>query len=350
MTPNVQLAPMEGVLDGVLRGLLSQVGGVDRMVTEFVRVTDKRVPDHVFHSYCPELQTGGRTLAGTPVFVQLLGGQPSPLADNAARVAELGAPGVDLNFGCPAKTVNRHDGGAVLLKEPERIFNIIQTVRRSLPESTPLTAKVRLGFDHKDFHGEIAQAASEGGASHLVVHARTKTEMYTPPAHWHYIPAMQAKSAIPILANGEIWSVTDYRACQAASGVSRVALGRGLVRNPTLGLEIQRELGRIDEVTFERKIKSFDRAIFLKDFFTQTLTWKGPRFAIARLKQILRYWAPVDAFWGAWFERVKTLQTLDEIENFFYELGHGQNHHVHLDRLPLLRARQGVAQAQGIDV
>src|SRR5207244_3542550 len=108
---------MEGVLDWVLRELLSDVGGVDRMVTEFVRVTDRLLPDHVFHKYCPELNQGGRTRSGIPVFIQLLGGQAGPLAENARRAVELGAPGIDLNFGCPAKTVNRHDGGAALLTE-----------------------------------------------------------------------------------------------------------------------------------------------------------------------------------------------------------------------------------------
>src|SRR4051812_16866841 len=149
---------MEGVLDWVLRELLSEVGGVDRMVTEFVRVTDKLLPAHVFHRYCPKLQQGGKTRAGTPVFVQLLGGQPGPLAENAALAVELGAPGIDLNFGCPAKTVNRHDGGATLLKEPSRLFSIITAVKAAVPAHVPVTAKVRLGFEHKDFHREIAEA------------------------------------------------------------------------------------------------------------------------------------------------------------------------------------------------
>jgi tRNA-dihydrouridine synthase C len=188
--PLIQLAPMEGVLDWTLRELLSEIGGVDRMVTEFVRVTDKLLPDHVFHKYSPELAQGGRTRTGCPVYIQLLGGQPEPLAENAARAAELGAPGIDLNFGCPAKTVNRHDGGATLLKEPERLFRVLTAVRASVPARIPVTAKVRLGFDHKDFHREIAEAAERGGAAHIVVHARTKSEMYTPPAHWHYIKSI----------------------------------------------------------------------------------------------------------------------------------------------------------------
>ena len=70
--PLIQLAPMEGVLDWTLRELLSSIGGVDRMVTEFVRVTDKLLPAHVFERYCPELHQGGKTLAAPPVLIQLV--------------------------------------------------------------------------------------------------------------------------------------------------------------------------------------------------------------------------------------------------------------------------------------
>jgi len=113
----LMLAPMEGVIDHVMRELLTSLGGVDRCVTEFVRVTDRLLPPRVFRRLCPELDSGGTTASGVPVYLQLLGGQAAVLADNAARAAELGAPGIDLNFGCPAKTVNCSDGGAILLRE-----------------------------------------------------------------------------------------------------------------------------------------------------------------------------------------------------------------------------------------
>src|SRR5690606_8342958 len=125
----LHLAPMEGVVDWVMRDFLTQIGGIDHCVTEFIRIIDQVYPDHVFYKYCPELKTDSKTLAGTPVFVQLLGGQPMPLAENAVKAVSLGAAGIDLNFGCPAKTVNRHDGGATLLQFPNRIYDIIKTVR-----------------------------------------------------------------------------------------------------------------------------------------------------------------------------------------------------------------------------
>jgi tRNA-dihydrouridine synthase C len=117
--PRLLLAPMEGLLDADLRETLTTVGGVERCVSEFIRVTDRLLPARVYYRLMPELRQASRTTAGTPVRGQLLGSDPAVMADNAARLAELGAEGVDLNFGCPAPTVNRHRGGAVLLDEPE---------------------------------------------------------------------------------------------------------------------------------------------------------------------------------------------------------------------------------------
>lgn len=309
-TPLIQLAPMEGVLDWVLREQLADVGGFDRMVTEFVRVTDRVLPPHVFHKYSPELSNGGKTRRGVPVFIQLLGGQPGPMAENAAVAASLGAPGIDLNFGCPAKTVNRHDGGAALLSAPHRLYDVTHAVRQAVPRHIPVTAKVRLGLENKDFHREIAQAVEEGGAAHIVVHARTKREMYTPPAHWEYIAMMREGRRIPFLANGEIWSVEDYRRCKQVSGVTAVALGRGVVRKPTLAREIRAEiLGTEDQ-------PKLNQVEFLQRFYADTSQFRGSHYAVARMKQLLRYWSAADSEGMAWFNEVKRFNQSAEVESF----------------------------------
>lgn len=107
----VLLAPMEGVLDSLVRELLTEVNDYDLCITEFVRVVDQLLPVKVFHRICPELQNASRTPSGTLVRVQLLGQFPQWLAENAARAVELGSWGVDLNCGCPSKTVNGSGGG-----------------------------------------------------------------------------------------------------------------------------------------------------------------------------------------------------------------------------------------------
>jgi tRNA-dihydrouridine synthase C len=235
----ILLAPMEGLLDFVLRDILTRVGGIDRCVSEFIRITDQLLPERVFTRIVPELLHGGCTPAGVPVRAQLLGADPVCLAENAARLAGLGPAGIDLNFGCPAKVVNRHGGGAALLDEPETIFAIVAAVRRAVPADMPVSAKMRLGFNDDSRAVECAQAIADGGADELVVHARTKAQAYRPPAYWERIADIRAAVRIPVVANGEIWTLDDARRCREASGCEMLMLGRGIVTDPGLGLAIK---------------------------------------------------------------------------------------------------------------
>ena len=232
------LAPMEGLLDHTLRDILTRVGGIDRCVAEFIRVTDTLLPERVFTRVVPELNHGGRTPAGVPVRAQLLGSDPVCLAENAARLAGLGPAGIDLNFGCPAKLVNRHGGGAALLDDPALIGRIVAAVRRAVPGHVPVSAKMRLGYNDAGRALECAQAIVAGGAGELVVHARTKADGYRPPAYWERIAEIRAAVDVPVVANGEIWSVADALRCRALSGCDALMLGRGMVCDPGLALAI----------------------------------------------------------------------------------------------------------------
>lgn len=243
----IVLAPMEGVIDYPMRRLLTDIGGYDRCVTEFVRVTDVLLPERVFHRLCPELQEGGVTASGVPVRVQLLGSHLQALALNAARAVELGAPGIDINFGCPAKTVNRSDGGSVLLREPARVGSIVAAVRQAVPAEIPVSAKIRLGFESPDAVDDIIGYIIEAGASEICVHARTKANGYKPPAYWHLVKRARERSPIPILINGEIWSVADAYRAMEESGCQHIMLGRGALSCPDLALQIRHALNGVSE-------------------------------------------------------------------------------------------------------
>ena len=235
----ILLAPMEGLLDFVLRDILTRVGGVDRCVSEFIRISGTLLPNRAFVRVMPELVNSGRTFAGVPVRGQLLGSDPVCLADNAARFAELGPAGIDLNFGCPAKIVNRHGGGAMLLDDPELVARIVSAVRRAVPANVPVSAKMRLGFNDDTRAEECAQAIESAGASELVVHARTKAHGYRPPAYWERIADVRAVVTIPVIANGEIWTVADALRCREVSGCNDIMLGRGMVADPGLARDIR---------------------------------------------------------------------------------------------------------------
>ncbi|MFN0315698.1 MAG: tRNA dihydrouridine synthase [Burkholderiales bacterium] len=236
----ILLAPMEGLVDFVLRDILTRVGGIDRCVSEFIRVTGTLLPERTFRRIMPELDHGGHTPAGVPVRAQLLGSDPECLAENAARLAALGPAGIDLNFGCPAKSVNRHRGGAVLLDEPELIERIVAAVRRAVPAPMPVSAKMRLGYLDSSKTRECAMALASGGADELVVHARTKADGYRPPAYWERIAEIREVVKIPVIANGEIWNVEDALRCRELSGCNALMLGRGMVTDPGLALAIRK--------------------------------------------------------------------------------------------------------------
>ena len=215
--------------------------------------------------------------------MQLLGSDPVCLAENAALACELGSEVIDLNFGCPAKTVNKSRGGAVLLKEPELLNQIVEHVRRAVPAHIPVTAKMRLGFDSPDGSLVCATALAEGGAEHIVVHARTKVDGYKPPAHWEWIPRVQEVVKVPVFANGDIWSVEDWRRCREISGVEDIMLGRGLVSRPDLARQIAAARAGEDVV----EMSWADLQPMLQDFWAQVVVQLTPRSAPGRLKQWL---------------------------------------------------------------
>ena len=289
----ILLAPMEGLLDFVLRDILTRVGGIDRCVSEFIRITDQLLPERVFTRIVPELHNGGRTLAGVPVRAQLLGSDPVCMAENAARLAELGPAGIDLNFGCPAKVVNRHGGGAALLDEPETIAAIVTAVRRAVPAHMPVSAKMRLGYSDDSRAVECALAISDGGADELVVHARTKAQAYRPPAYWERIADIRAAVSIPVVANGEIWTVEDARRCRAASGCDMMMLGRGAVADPGLGLAIKADrAGMAASPAFagaSAGITWSELVPLIADFWHIVCTRLDARSRAGRLKQWLNF-------------------------------------------------------------
>ncbi len=289
----ILLAPMEGLLDHMLRDALTQLGGhagtvggtggIDLCVAEFIRITDTLLPARSFYRVVPELANGCRTPSGVPVRVQLLGSDPVCMAENAAKLASLGAFGIDLNFGCPANTVNRHRGGAVLLKEPEALFAIVQAVRKAVPASVPVTAKMRLGYDTPEHALVCAQALAEGGAAELVVHARTKTDGYKPPAYWEWIAKIRECVRIPIVANGEIWNVDDAQRCRIASGCNDLMIGRGAIANPALALMIA---GQRDAALSWIEMQSL-----LQIFWHSVEQQISARHRAGRIKQWLHYLA-----------------------------------------------------------
>lgn len=232
-------------MDHSVRDLLTRYGGYDLCVTEFLRVSNHQLlPPRTFYQLAPELENNGLTPCGVPTRIQLLGSQPDTLAMNAQRAIELGSHGIDLNLGCPAKTVNKSKGGAVLLKEPELIHDAVTAMRSVVPSQSTLSVKIRLGWDDPNCVHEIVDAIIQAGADELTIHARTKEDGYKAEAiKWHYIAKVKQRLAeqgknFSIIANGEIWNPEDAKACRQLSGCDDIMIGRGALATPNLAAMI----------------------------------------------------------------------------------------------------------------
>lgn len=289
---------MEGLADDVLRGILTRPGGYDWCVTEFIRVTTTVLPHSSYQRVCPELKRASRTRSGTPVRVQLLGSDPALLAANAVQLAHLAPAGIDLNFGCPTPLVNRNRGGAALLDEPELLHRIARDVRDAVPPTIPVTAKMRLGISDTDRALDCALALEAGGVQELVVHARTKADGYRPTVRWEWVARIRQAVRLPVIANGEVWTVADYRAIRAATGCADVMLGRGAVADPLLARRIRGDRGELPDADDWALLREL-----IADFWMQVQAKVLPHQSPGRLKQWLglmrRSHGQADVLYGA---------------------------------------------------
>jgi len=300
----VILAPMEGVADELMRQMLTSINHYDLCITEFVRIVDSLLPERVFYKNSPELLNNGFAKNNTPIRVQLLGQEPNWMAENANRAIELGSHGLDLNFGCPAKTVNKNRGGAVLLKTPEDIYQIVSHVRNAMPSDAILSAKIRLGFDDSSLLEEIVSAVSSANANQLTIHARTKLDGYKPPAYWHHIGRMREKTNIELIANGEIWSLNDANKCIEEAKTNNLMLGRGALALPNLANVIKRG---------EPPMPWSTVCHLLIEYAALELKGDKSYYFSSRLKQWLRYLKLQYPQAETLFSQIKLLKNKDEI-------------------------------------
>ena len=314
--PRIVLAPMEGLVDPPMRDILTRIGGIDRCVSEFMRVTDTALNLSTVERFIPEMHQGWKARAGVPVHPQLLGSDPHWLGVNAAQLAEWGAPAVDLNFGCPAKTVNRHGGGATLLREPEQLARIITAVRAATPSAVPVTAKMRLGYSDTSLTLDCARALAESGAAEIAVHARTKMEGYKPPAHWEWIARIREVLDVPVIANGEVWDMADHQRITELSGCESVMIGRGLVVQPDLALRIslQRSGQMLEPLTWQALLP------WIAEFFTQTRARMIDRHSPGRIKQWLSLMTRQYPEAAELFAQLRREVQADVIEQALFEL------------------------------
>ena len=315
-TPAIVLAPMEGLTDAPMREVQGRLGAFTYSVAEFFRISGNVPSRSAFYRSVPELRRGARTNGGLSVQVQLLGGHPGRMGESALNACLAGAKAIDINFGCPAPTVNNHDGGASLLKYPKRIREIVAAVREAVPAEIPVSAKLRLGWDTTDAIFENAAMAAEGGASWLTIHARTREQGYRPPVRWEPLRIVRENLNIPIVANGDIWTMDEFRRCREETGCLHFMLGRGALGNPSLSHHIAGELGIIVREGVAPSLPE-DGVLDWRPYLQQLIQvieaepGRPSRYLVRRIKQWLKIADLCGNFAG--FDAIKRAESVEEI-------------------------------------
>lgn len=225
LPPPVLLAPLSGVTDLHLRQIARRLGA-SAVVSEMVAAAEFARGDT--ESLMRALGDGL-----SPHVVQLAGCAPEPMAEAARIAVANGADVIDINMGCPAKTVTGGAAGSALMRDPDHAVRLLAAVREAV--QVPVTVKMRLGWDRDCLNAPaLARRAENLGLNGVTVHGRTRQQFYKGAADWAAIRAVVDAVRIPVIANGDVGDLAQARACLAASGATGVMVGRAAIGRPWL--------------------------------------------------------------------------------------------------------------------
>ncbi len=226
----VWLAPMTGVSDLPFRRLASRLGAT-YVATEMVACEQ-------FAQARPDMVRRAAIGDGLPLMVvQLVGGDPKVMAAGAVTAVKAGAQIIDLNLGCPAKSVTGIACGSALMRVPQLAVDLVAAVSTAV--DVPVTVKMRLGWDDASRNAPELAARLEGaGARAFTIHGRTRQQFYSGVADWAAVRAVREAVSVPVVVNGDIVDTTTARRALTLSGADAVMIGRAAIGQPWLAAEI----------------------------------------------------------------------------------------------------------------
>ncbi len=226
------LAPMDGYSDWPFRSLCRELGSA-MSYTEFVKVEkilsrSKQPAKKLYFEYQER-----------PVTFQLYGDNPDTILEAALRVQEWGPDIIDINMGCPAKSISDRGAGVGMMKSPLKIAETFKKLTSVL--KVPVTGKIRLGWEKDKNYKLIARIVEENGGSLIAIHGRTKEQRYSGLADWDAIAEVKAAVKIPVIGNGDVKRVEDIERMKRHTGCDAVMIGRGALSNPWIFSRLDRE-------------------------------------------------------------------------------------------------------------
>ena len=280
----VSLAPMAGITDYVLRSLIREHSNTCLLTTEMissealsqVKDTDIVVKDENH----------------TPISYQLSGHKPKMIAD-CAKYLERYADMIDINMGCPVNKVVKGTDGCALMRNVELAEEIVRTVKSHI--SIPLSVKFRLGYTYEELNFvEYGQKMQNAGADFITIHGRTRSQMYGGKADWKKIAELKRNVDIPVFANGDVVSIETAEQCLEESQADGVAIGRGVLGDPTLIARVEEYFKtgkKLPPPNLEEKIS------YMKNLLMREIEFRGEDIGLKFVRKFYPYY--VNGFSGA---------------------------------------------------
>lgn len=224
-------APMEGITDSTYRQtILDLYPEWDHISTDFLRIPSVgHYPEkHLISHYGEEIRNN--EWARNKTIYQILTSENALTKETIGNIAELGFPWLDINLGCPSKTVCKNKGGSYLLSDLPVLRKIIREIRETF--SRTFTAKIRVGYEDDSNFEKILELLNEEGVEAITIHARTRVELYKGVANWDYVKRAVKISEVPIIGNGDIWTLEDIERYYDYTGCHSIMLARSALKTP----------------------------------------------------------------------------------------------------------------------
>jgi tRNA-dihydrouridine synthase B len=250
---DVFLAPMAGITDNVFRGLCSELG-CDLLYTEMVSAKGLYYGSSNTESL---MQVSDLE---RPVAIQIFGNDPKIMA-SACEIFNTRADicMVDVNMGCPVPKIVKNGEGSALMKNPKLAAQIIKEMKKV--STKPVTVKFRKGFDSNSVNAvEFAKCMEDAGVDAIAVHGRTREQMYAGKADWDIIRAVKDNVKVPVIGNGDIFSVEDATKIKEVTSCDAIMVARGAMGNPWIFREIKQSMGG-EEITYPNAVEKLDMCI-----------------------------------------------------------------------------------------